>query len=119
LAALPKGPSVYTPRHDEERAHKRRDLVLSLMADQGFLTRAAADEAIDESLDIVDTGWRPGERDTSTIIDAVRAVVDSALSGSTRRPNLEVRTTIDWSLQRAADRVVALHAEAIEQEREG
>src|SRR5436305_10306748 len=32
LAALPKAPSVYTPRHDPVRAVQRRNLVLSFMA---------------------------------------------------------------------------------------
>ena len=37
LAALPKGPSAYTPRNDPNRALTRRDLVLALMAREGYL----------------------------------------------------------------------------------
>jgi membrane peptidoglycan carboxypeptidase len=37
LAALPKGPSVYTPRNSPKRARARRDLVLGLMKREGYL----------------------------------------------------------------------------------
>jgi len=37
LAALPKGPSVYTPRNNRKRALTRRDLVLGLMRREGYL----------------------------------------------------------------------------------
>src|SRR5687768_15911830 len=39
LAALPKAPSVYTPRRDPRRARFRRDLVLSLMVRDRKSTR--------------------------------------------------------------------------------
>jgi 1A family penicillin-binding protein len=116
LAALPKGPSAYTPRHDEDRARARRDLVLGLMADQGYITRDQAAAAEDEPVAVTAQGWRPDEHDASTVIDAVRAVVDSVLPPGRRSGDLTVRTTIDWPLQRAADRVVASQARAIERE---
>ncbi|PYZ99223.1 penicillin-binding protein [Alteribacter lacisalsi] len=43
LAALPKGPNAYSPIENPERSKNRRDLVLSLMERQGYLT---ADEAV-------------------------------------------------------------------------
>jgi len=42
LAALPKAPSTYTPRRNGQVAVGRRNLVLGLMADQGFITNAQA-----------------------------------------------------------------------------
>src|SRR5207247_3581970 len=38
LAALPKLPAFYNPRTHPERAVRRRNVVLGLMRDQGFLT---------------------------------------------------------------------------------
>ncbi len=38
LVALIKGPSLYEPRRNQERAIERRDLVLSLMAENGFIS---------------------------------------------------------------------------------
>src|SRR5206468_5074576 len=37
LAALPRGPSFYAPRRHPDRARARRDLVLTLMAREGYL----------------------------------------------------------------------------------
>ncbi|MGA9836123.1 MAG: PBP1A family penicillin-binding protein [Gemmatimonadaceae bacterium] len=118
LAALPKGPSAYTPRRDEDRARARRDLVLGLMADQGFISPGQADEARAEPVEVAGDGWHPDQRDASTVIDAVRSLVDSVLPPGRRTGDLTVRTTIDWALQRAADRVVPGQADAIARETE-
>src|SRR4029079_8573805 len=79
LAALPKGPSSYTPRHDADRALQRRNLVLTLMEREGYLTSAQADEARDEALDVADDSWRPTPPNESYALDAVRALVDSVV----------------------------------------
>lgn len=113
LAALPKGPSAYTPRTDPARAVQRRNLVLDLMAEQGYISRRQANAAKSESMALADDSWRPDQGDASTVIDAVRAVVDSVLLASGRPGNLTIRTTIDWKLQQAADRVLPRQAAAI------
>jgi penicillin-binding protein 1A len=38
LAALPKAPSAYTPRRHPDRALTRRNLVLSLMVQEGYVS---------------------------------------------------------------------------------
>jgi len=45
LAALPKGPGHYDPRRNPTEARERRNLVLSLMAEQRRVPAAAADRA--------------------------------------------------------------------------
>jgi 1A family penicillin-binding protein len=119
LAALPKGPTAYTPRNDPDRARERRNLVLSLMAEQGYISRAQAEAARATSLGVAGDGWRPDRGDVSTVIDAVRAMVDSILPAAGRPGDLTVRTTIDWRLQRAADRVIPRQAAAIQRETRG
>src|SRR6185437_6605279 len=42
LAALPKGPALYDPIRHADRARERRNLVLSQMAEQKYITPAAA-----------------------------------------------------------------------------
>jgi penicillin-binding protein 1A len=42
LAALPKGPAIWDPIRHPDRAKDRRNLVLSLMADQGYITKKQA-----------------------------------------------------------------------------
>jgi 1A family penicillin-binding protein len=45
LAAMPKGPELYEPVKFPERARERRNTVLALMAQQGYITRAQAQAA--------------------------------------------------------------------------
>ena len=45
LAAMPKGPTLYDPLKYVDRVRQRRNVVLSLMADQGFITRDQASVA--------------------------------------------------------------------------
>jgi len=42
LASMPKGPALYDPLKYTDRVLRRRNTVLSLMADQGFITAAEA-----------------------------------------------------------------------------
>ena len=116
LAALPKGPSAYTPRNDRARALSRRNLVLSLMAEQGYITSREEAAARRQSLNVASDGWRPDRGDASTVIGAVRSVVDSLFPIDRRPGNLVVHTTIDWKLQRAADRVIPRQAASIRRE---
>jgi membrane peptidoglycan carboxypeptidase len=53
LAAMPKAPSHYDPRRHPKEARERRDLVLSLMAEQKRITPAEKDEAVKASLGAV------------------------------------------------------------------
>src|SRR5437868_3553624 len=50
LAALPKSPNLYDPTRFAARAKARRDLILGLMADQGYITRDAAEKARSEAV---------------------------------------------------------------------
>jgi 1A family penicillin-binding protein len=45
LAAMPKGPALYDPLRYPDRVKQRRNVVLSLMADQGYITKAQAGSA--------------------------------------------------------------------------
>ena len=45
LAAMPKGPALYDPVKYPDRVRQRRNVVLSLMASQGFITAAQATAA--------------------------------------------------------------------------
>src|SRR5579863_5973978 len=52
LAALPKAPNNYNPQRHPDAARMRRDWVLDSMADQGWLSRADADSAKAQPLDV-------------------------------------------------------------------
>jgi penicillin-binding protein 1A len=104
LAALPRAPAHYDPRRAPERARERRDLVLSLMAEQGFITPEAADEAARRPLRAARDGWVPDAPDNWAAAMA-RAFADSVLEGQARG-DLVIATTFDLEAQRAAERAV-------------
>lgn len=116
LAALPKAPSTYSPRSSRVKAITRRNLVLGLMVDQQYVSASVADQAKGERLRVAAEEWRPSLADEPSAIDAVRAVVDSVLPDILKEGDVTVETTLDFTLQRAADRVVVRQATAITRE---
>src|SRR6476660_294113 len=119
LAALPKGPSAYTPRNNRKRALARRDLVLGLMHREGYLDDIGLAAARAEPLRVAQNEWRPPQPDDSYALDAVRSLVDSvtsALKEPEASTDYVVYTTLDLAGQRAGDRAVRRRAAAIQQE---
>jgi 1A family penicillin-binding protein len=115
LAGLAKGPSIYAPRRHPERAVARRDLVLSLMVREGYVSPAVAARARAEPLRLAPAEWRPVRGEESYALDPVRAVVDSILGDAAGTAgDLVVHTTLDASAQRAAERAVAIQAAGIQ-----
>jgi len=117
LAALPKAPSLYTPRRHPERAIARRNLVLSLMVKEGYVSANRLPALQAERLRIAREEYRPKDPNDSYALDAVRAIVDSIIQGGTLDiVDLTVRTTLDRNAQLAADRAVRRQAAAIQSE---
>ncbi len=117
LAALPKAPSVYTPRRDARRARARRDLVLSLMVREGYISEGRARAAVEQPLRIAKGEWERFASDEPSALSAVRAVVDSVmLSLGLDDGDVIVHTTLDAVAQAAADRAVSRRAASIQRE---
>ena len=57
LAGVPKAPSEYSPTSNPVRAKERRDLVLDLMAKNGFATQAEVDAAKAKPIQLADTAY--------------------------------------------------------------
>jgi membrane carboxypeptidase/penicillin-binding protein len=116
LAALPKGPSAYTPRDHYDRALKRRDLVLGLMGDAGYLSAAQVKQASSIPLRIAEDEWRPDTGDEPLALDAVRALIDSLRPDALKEGDVTVYTTLDLNAQRSADRAVLRQTTAVTRE---
>jgi penicillin-binding protein 1A len=120
LAALPKGPSVYTPRRNPGRALARRNLVLALMQEEGYLSAAAFERARRAALPRTRAAWRAPEPPESFALDIIRALVDSVLRArGESRTEVVVHTTLDAVAQRVAQRTVERRASEIEREASG
>ncbi len=116
LAALPKGPSAYTPRDHYERGLRRRNLVISLMEKAGYITASAASNARNTRLRIAEDEWRPDTRTEPLALDAVRVFIDSILPDALKEGDVTVYTTLDLAAQQSADRAVLKHAVLVTRE---
>ena len=116
LAALPKGPSAYTPRDHPDRALRRRNLVLALMAEEGYITPGEARTAAQQRLAIAEDEWRPDTGNEPLALDAVRVFIDSILPDALQEGDVTVYTTLDLTAQKAADRAVLRQAAVVSRE---
>jgi penicillin-binding protein 1A len=111
LASLPKSPVLYDPARYASRNRERRNLVLSLMAAQGYITRAQATEAQAEPVRTVpDAGYAvPAPYYVDVVrVQAERAGVPVAQGG------YRVHTTLDPALQRSATAALRDGLKAVE-----
>ncbi len=104
LAAMPKSPVQYDPIRYPDRNRERRNLVLSLMRDQGYITPAQATSAQREP---VRTATDFGMVRAPWVTDVVRVQAERA-GVPVVRGGYRIVTTIDPVAQRAAqDALVA------------
>ncbi|MCU0622371.1 MAG: PBP1A family penicillin-binding protein [Gemmatimonadaceae bacterium] len=103
LAALPKGPALYDPIRHPDRALQRRNVILGLMADQGLVSEAQADGAKAQPVETAPA--TAGAMSAPYVADLVRKMVERA-GFSVTDGGYRIHTTIDPSLQRAANEAV-------------
>jgi penicillin-binding protein 1A len=112
IAALPRSPENYTPRRYPERAKERRDLVLSVMASEGYITREEAIRAQQEPIVLAE---HPEQSNTAQqFIEHIRKYLTDVY-GAHRlyRDGLKVYTTLDMKMQRAAEETLERHLPAV------
>ena len=106
LAGLIQSPGRYHPYHHPREARERRDLVLKLMHDEGFITQKQLEEARETPLNL-----RPEQpadsRQAPYFIDYVAQVLqEQGLRDPASRVGIRVFTTLDPLLQARADQTV-------------
>ncbi|MFL5470228.1 MAG: transglycosylase domain-containing protein [Gemmatimonadaceae bacterium] len=99
LAAMPKGPALYDPLKYPDRVRRRRNVVLSLMASQGFITEAQAKTAQAASLVTAPNGGYSAY--SPWFVDVVR--VQAVRAGiPVNQGGYRIYTSLDPVLQNAA-----------------
>lgn len=116
LAALPKSPTLYDPRKSSERAKRRRNLVIGLMAEQGRITPEQSERARSERLNV---RRDPPQRRTEVGVapyfsDAVRRVLEERLGEDLYTRPMRIYTTLDRRAQRAAEEELSRQLRSIE-----
>ncbi len=111
LAAIPKGPAIYDPLKHPKRVTDRRNLVLTLMAEQKYITPAQAAAAKRVKLETVPNGGFAV--DASYFVDVVRIQAERAGVG-VGTGGYRIYTSLDPLLQRSANRALVEGLEAVE-----
>ena len=105
LAGLPKAPSTLNPLADAQAAQKRRDHVLTRMRDQGYINNATYETAIKAPLDASYHDLQT-EIKAPYIAELVREQLEQMYGDSIYTDGFKVYTTIESSLQVAANQSV-------------
>jgi penicillin-binding protein 1A len=115
LVAMLRGPALYDPANHPERSRSRRNLVLSQMEKDGYLTSQQAAEAKGEetelraSDDLAATGIAPH------FVESIRRQMMQKAEKygfDLYRDGISVYTTVDSRMQRHANRAVEEHLDA-------
>lgn len=106
LAGIIRGPSLYSPYRDPDRAKARRNQVLDSMADAGLIPRDKAEQSKAVDLKIVPKRSALNS-DAPYFIDYLQQQLANEFAArDLSRQSYRVYTTVDMDLQRAADKAV-------------
>lgn len=116
LAALPKSPTIYDPRRNIERARTRRNLILSLMVEQG---KVGAEEAARAKKAPLGARRDPPKRARESLtapyfVEALRRVLEDRFGENLYTVPMRVYTTLDSNAQRAAEQELSKQLRSIE-----
>lgn len=109
LAGIPKAPSDYSPTSNPGKAKERRDLVLDLMAKNGFVTQADADAAKAKPIQLADTAYYQSQTKSSPFdypVEHIRQELEEKYTTRVAQGGLSVYTTINVEAQKRAYEVV-------------
>jgi penicillin-binding protein 1B len=99
IAGLIQSPASRSPFTNPKRAVERRNVVIRAMASEKFITEAEADRAIKEPLLVA---ARSVDNEAPYFVDMVSQDVAALLPGVNDANRVDVHTTLDLNLQRAA-----------------
>jgi penicillin-binding protein 1A len=105
LAALPKGPSYYSPINHPDRAEKRRNMVINAMLEDGKITAAQANDARPAPLTL-----RLAHDPNSLapyFVEEIRRYLEGKFgTDQVHEGGLKVYTSLDVEMQKAANQAV-------------
>ena len=114
LAGLPQGPTTYNPFRNPEGARKRRNIILQMMRDNGYITPDDYTQATQAPI-----GVKPGysgSEDAPYFIDLANDFLQTNLGEHDFQANpYRIYTTLDLNLQRAAGEALAVGLKEVDQ----
>ncbi len=113
LAGIPANPTLFDPRRRPENAKGRQQVVLSSMVDYGAIRPEAAEEALREPIELAVREERTMR--SPYFVEYVRQdLVERYGADRLYRDGLEVTTTLDWTIQEAAEEALERHLRRLE-----
>jgi penicillin-binding protein 1A len=107
LAGIIKAPSAVNPTTNLDRATERRNVVLTLMCEHGFITQRERDAAVAEQVGLHDSLRREDAAALHFKEIVRRELIERFGKEAVYRKRLRVYTTIDPDMQKAAEAAVA------------
>jgi len=106
LAAIPKAPGEYSPTANMAKAKERRDLVLQLMANNGFASQSEVDAAKSRPIQLADSAYYQAPQATEPAFDYpveyIRQDLEDKYTTRVAQTGLAVYSTINIAAQRKA-----------------
>jgi len=105
LAGIPKAPSDYSPTSNPAKAKERRDLVLDLMAKNGFASQSEVDAAKAKPIQLADTAFYQSQHKSSPFdypVEYIRQELEDKYTTRVAQGGLAVYTTINIEAQKKA-----------------
>jgi penicillin-binding protein 1A len=109
LAGIPKAPSDYSPTSNPAKAKERRDLVLDLMAKNGFASQADVDAAKAKPIQLADTAYYQSQHKSTPFdypVEFIRQELEDKYTTRVAQGGLAVYTSINVDAQKKAYEVV-------------
>jgi penicillin-binding protein 1A len=101
LAGLPKAPSLYSPYNHPEKSYQRQAYVLNRMFEDGYITEKERQRALATRVKL--RSIKPKDKIASYFIENVRRYIIEKYGGDLLyKEGLEVYTTLDIMMQKAA-----------------
>lgn len=109
ITAIAKGPSIYSPLDHPNNSKERKELILSLMETQGFVSSEQAARAKNTPIALKTDDWIKQKKIAPYFLDEVWKEADKILSSKGRYPTeggWTIRTTLNTHHQKAAEEII-------------
>ena len=119
LGGLPKAPSQLNPVANRSAARERRDLVLTQMAEAGYVSAEEARRAREEPIRLAEAEGDAERLSGNYFVEQVRQEMEELIGARFYTDGLQIHTTLDPRAQKAAEEELGQQLDAIEAGRFG
>jgi penicillin-binding protein 1A len=107
LAGMPKAPGMYSPTVDMQAARERRNIVLDLMAENGYISEEDAELGKTKPINLADSAYQPPKSSPFAYpVEEIRRVLEEKYTTRVAQGGLQVYSTINAEAQRKAHEAV-------------